>query len=278
MSSSPDSHVKRPHSQQDQVPATSIQPTATHASLDMQSSYFQSISNQLPPRESIISDQPTNQLPTIGQPSMHPSLITDQPTSEISIGRQTHNLSLITNQFPADTPVTGQLPGNAPVTTGHIPVQFPGNAPVTTGYIPTQHPGIVHWQPGSPLAATGHLSGYLPTVTNQLPANVQATTESLPANTPRTTKKLAPSGGTTTTRSLTHIPAPKARTSPSTALPPQPPRRRPMRWIGALVSCLLILLFTVIFVAPLGNNEHGQTIAQTVGNFFSPGSSSTFDP
>lgn len=113
--------------------------------------------------------------------------------------------------------------------------------------------------------------------TGQLPAGLpDPSTGQFPINTPRVTRQLTIARPTTTTKLPTLIPATEKR--PRVSAPPSPPRRRPIMFIAALASSVIMLILTALLVTPLGSGQHEQTLTQTIGNFFSTGSLGSFSP
>lgn len=287
MPSSPDDHVTRSQEREGHIPGPG------HPQLGRGGLSSQFAAQRSPLGEQMLSEQPTSEMPAHrsfmpDQSGMLPAeYASTQPVPVISAAPAVppqfpEYIPLTGGRLPVHIPISGPLPANLPMPTGPLSDQMPATTgQVTTGRMPAQRPGIV------PLTS-GQVSGYVPLITRKLPTgmssmpSLQTTTEPLSSGAEHVTKKLATDGTNSTrpgTRPLTRIPATKERTP---LVPPSlPPRRRPpIRFVGTIIGSVVILLATIIFVAPLNNNEQGQTtIAQTVSKYFlSTGSANTFDP
>lgn len=83
------------------------------------------------------------------------------------------------------------------------------------------------------------------------------------------------------TRPLIRIPATQKRPQPQTdALPRSSRRRGPLALVGILLSGLVIVLVTGLFVVPLGseNGGQGQNLVQTVNSWISNGQAGSINP
>lgn len=107
------------------------------------------------------------------------------------------------------------------------------------------------------------------------------TTAQFPAQRVTITTPLSARGAITTTRLPTVIPATEKRVRIPKALPAHH-RRRPMVLVSVLLCSLVILVTVSLFVTPLDDNGHYQTIAGAISgainNFISTGSLSSFAP
>ncbi len=116
--------------------------------------------------------------------------------------------------------------------------------------------------------------------TRQLPL-LHVTTTQLPAQRATITTPLSAHGAVTTTRLPTVIPATGKRPRVSQATP-RHHRHRPLVLVSVLLCSLAILLTVPLFVTPLEDNGHYQTIGSAINNvisnFISTGSLSSFAP
>ncbi len=143
-------------------------------------------------------------------------------------------------------------------------------SPMPTRSHPAQ-PSQPSWSQTPP--TTGKLPSATPYTTGQLPTN----TGQLPAPSPLVTRKLPTLSTATSAKMPTVIHATEKRVRVS-SLTPQSRKRRPAVLFSVLASCVAMLLFAALFATPLGSGQHSQTIAQTIGNFISTGTFSSFNP
>ncbi len=116
--------------------------------------------------------------------------------------------------------------------------------------------------------------------TQQLPY-LSVTTTQLPAQRVTITTPLSAGGAVTTTRLPTVIPATEKRARIPKAMHAHH-RHRPMVVVSILLCSFAILIIVCLFVTPLDDNGHsesiGQKLGQTLNNFISTGSLSSFAP
>lgn len=95
---------------------------------------------------------------------------------------------------------------------------------------------------------------------------------------PTITRPLSLNGPSTTTRLPTVIPATEKRPRLTTAAPPR--RRRRITLLTALMSCFIVAIVLILFIAPLDNGQQQkQSIAQTLSSFITTGNAfNAFNP
>lgn len=188
------------------------------------------------------------QLPSadhVKRPFTQVDSVEDRPTQPIPSYKGPHSRLL-------DFRTTGELPGS-PLHTDPLPGQMPG----TTQQLMLDQPRI-----------TRQLTPGSPRITRQLVHEIQAPPQqsSTDLSMPR------PS----TTRQLTRIPATEKRGTLS-PLAPAPRKRHPLIIVSVLLSSIIIFIFTLVFVAPLGIGQRGEGLTEAISQIFSTGSISTFD-
>ncbi|TMC22517.1 MAG: M23 family metallopeptidase [Chloroflexi bacterium] len=108
--------------------------------------------------------------------------------------------------------------------------------------------------------------------TQKLPAPI--ITGPLTDQAPRITRQLHVSQPNTTTKLPTVIPATEKR--PRVTVQGPIPQRHPVVFITALISSMIMIVLTLLFVSPLGLGQQQGGITQVFQNIFAPGSQTSF--